>query len=308
MSVLLHELSHSYIAKRNNLEIEKITLFIFGGVAQMTEEPSSPLVEFKMAIAGPSMSLFLSLLFSALWLVLRLSRAGSIVPAPFALLAEINLGLAMFNLLPGFPLDGGRVTRAALWYLLRDLRKATYIASYAGRGIALLLMLGGMIGFATSFGFGGLWLVLIGWFLNNAAQQSYKQVELQEALSRVKVEEIMTRDVVFIDPDIPLDRLVNEYFLRYRFGRFPVVQNGRLLGIVTLHDVKEIERENWPLTSVRQIISGTEPGIKVSPEEDAFKALVRMAQKGTGHLLVVEEGRLQGLVTKSDVLRLIRGG
>ncbi len=209
-------------------------------------------------------------------------------------------------MLPGFPLDGGRVARAALWYFLKDMRKATQIASYAGQAIAFSLIFIGFVGFITNFGFGGLWLVLIGWFLNNAAQSSYRQIELQYALSNVRVKEIMTKDVVTIQPDLPIDQLVNEYFLRYKFGRFPVVDKGNLLGIVTLHDVKEVPREDWPTTMARQIIKLVDEGIEVAPDEQVFKALTKMAQKEVGHLLVVEDGHLKGLLTKSDVMRLIR--
>lgn len=306
VSVLLHELSHSVVAQRNNLDIKKITLFIFGGVAQMTGEPDSPQVEFKMAIAGPAMSIFLALFFGTLWFSFSVLNFGEIILAPFGMLAEINIGLAIFNLLPGFPLDGGRVARAALWYFLKDMRKATQIASYAGQGIAFFLIFIGFVGFITNFGFGGLWLVLIGWFLNNAAQQSYRQVELEHTLSNVKVAEIMTKDVVAIDPDLSLEHLVNDYFLRYKFGRFPVVEKDTLLGIVSLHDIKEIPRENWPGTTARQIIGLVDQDIEIGPEEDAFVALMKMAHKEVGHLLVVKYGHLEGLVTKSDVMRLIR--
>lgn len=305
-SVLLHELSHSFVAKRNNLDIKKITLFIFGGVAQMTEEPSSPQVEFKMAVAGPFMSLFLSLLFGAFWLLSTLINLSVGFSAPFMMLAQVNLGLALFNLLPGFPLDGGRVARAMLWYLLKDIRRATRIASYGGQAIAFFLIFVGFVGFMTKvLGFEGLWLVLIGWFLNNAAQQSYRQMELQHALSNFKIEDIMTRDVVTVHPDLSLDQLVNDYFLRYKFGRFPVVNEGGLLGVVTLHDVKEVPREKWPIMTAGQIITMVDKDIEVAPDEEVLRALMKMTREEVGHLLVVENGELRGLVTKSDIMRLI---
>lgn len=305
-SVLLHELAHSFVAKRNGLDIKRITLFLFGGVAQMTEEPSSPQIEFKMAIAGPSMSFFLAVVFGVLWFFVFRLNLGITYTAPFEMLSLINLGLAIFNLLPGFPLDGGRIARAALWYFTKNIVKATRIASYAGQTIAFFLIFVGFIAFISNFGFGGLWLMLIGWFLNNAAQSGYRQMELQHALSDVKVEEIMTRDVVTIHPDLPLDQLVNEYFLRYKFGRFPVIDRDVLQGVVTLHDVKEIPRENWATTTASQIITLVDKDIEVTPGEEVFKALMKMAQEEVGHLLVVENSRLEGLVTKSDIMRLIR--
>jgi Zn-dependent protease len=305
-SVLLHEISHSFIAKRNKINIKKITLFIFGGVAQMTEEPSTPQTEFKMAIAGPLMSLFLSLFFGSFWLLSYVLNLGVGFSAPFEMLSQINLGLAIFNLLPGFPLDGGRVVRAGLWYFLNDLRKATRIASYGGQAVAFFLIFVGFVGFITNFGFGALWLVLIGWFLNHAAQSGYRQMELQYALSDVKVEEIMVKDVVTINPDLPLDQLVDEYFLRYKFGRFPVVDKGTLIGVVTLHDVKEIPREEWPINTARQITTFLDKDIQITPEAEVFKALMKMAKEELGHLLVVKDGNLVGLITKSDIMRLIR--
>ena len=303
VSVLLHELSHSYVAKRNSLEIKKITLFIFGGVAQMTEEPSSPQVEFKMAIAGPSMSLFLSLLFLSVWLFGTLMNFGPVLPAPFALLAEINLGLAVFNLLPGFPLDGGRVARAALWYFLKDLRKATRIASYAGRGIAFLLIFAGFAGFVSDLNFGGLWLVLIGGFLNNAARQSYKQLEMQQVLSKVKVGEMMVKGDLSVHPDAPIDLVAGGYDRSYRLESLPVVEDGRLLGIIRVRDIKEVPRANWPVTTARQLTKPANEEIVISPDEDAFKALIKMAQANVRHLLVMEDGQLRGVISKSDVLR-----
>jgi len=305
-SVLLHELTHSFVAKRNGLGIKRITLFLFGGVAQMTEEPSSPQIEFKMAIAGPCMSFFLALVFGVLWFFVTRFDPGITYTAPFEMLSLINLGLAIFNLLPGFPLDGGRIARAVLWYFTKNVVKATRIASYAGQAIAFFLIFIGFIAFISNFGFGGLWLMLIGWFLNNAAQQGYRQMELQHSLSNVKVEEIMTRDVVTIYPELPVDQLVNDYFLRYKFGRFPVVEGHKLLGVVTLHDVKEVPRENWVSMTAGQIITKAGKNIEVTPGEEVFKALMQMAQEDIGHLLVVKNSQLEGLITKSDIMRLIR--
>jgi len=306
-SVLIHEVSHSFVAKRNQIDIKKITLFIFGGVAQMADEPSTPQIEFKMAIAGPLTSLFFALFFGAWWGFFSVLNLGIGFSVPFGLLAQINLGLAIFNLLPGFPLDGGRVARAALWYFLKDIRRATRIASYGGQAVALTLIFTGfLLFFVAGVAFQGLWLILIGWFLNHAAQSSYRQMELQYSLSDVKVGEIMVTDVITVDPGLTIDRIVDEYFLRHKVGRLPVVENGNLIGIVTLHDVKEVPREEWPTKTAGQVATLMDEEIETRPEEEVFKALMKMAKAEVGHLLVVENGHLIGLITKSDILRLIR--
>ncbi|MDI6689361.1 MAG: site-2 protease family protein [Actinomycetota bacterium] len=305
-SVLFHELSHSYIAKKSGIPIKKITLFIFGGVAQMSKEPENPEVEFKMAIAGPLSSFFLSFSFGLIWVGAR-GLGLEMVGASFLLLWQINLALAVFNLLPGFPLDGGRVLRAGLWYWMKDMQRSMKIASQAGQGIAFSLI---FFGFMMVFVLGdisALWLVLIGWFLNHAAQTSYRQLILQRSLSGIKVAEIMSKDVQIIDPSITLDKLVNEYFLKYRYGRFPVVENDQLLGVITLHDIKEIPQGDWSRVTAREIVVPPKESCIISYREEAVNALMQMAREEIGHLLVVDEnGSLVGLVTRSDIIRLIK--
>jgi len=305
VSVLLHELCHSVVARVNGIPIKKITLFIFGGVAQMSREPDNPGVEFKMAIAGPLASFLLALVFGSIFLLTRSLGLIRVVVAPFIFLAEINLALGLFNLAPGFPLDGGRVLRAALWYWYHDLERATRIAAGFGQGVAGLLILIGFLSVIMG-NLGGIWFILLGWFLNQASQASYKQLVLQRSLSGIKIEEIMTREVQTVEPSLTLDQVVNEHFLRYKFGRFPVVEDGRLLGVITLHDVKEIPRENWSTTTVWEAMDPLEERLKISSGKDAVQALMQMAREEVGHLLVVEDDRLVGLVTRADIIRLIK--
>lgn len=305
-SILLHELSHSFVAARNQIPIKKVTLFIFGGIAQMSKEPDSPKIEFKMAVAGPLASLALAGLFGGAWLVLGALGMGPALYSPFQFLSFINLLLAAFNLAPGFPLDGGRVLRAALWYYFKDIRRATQIASRAGQVLAFLLIFIGLV--RIFYGdYGGFWLIIIGWFLSGTAQASYRQLLLERSLSGVKVKEIMTDQVVIVDPEITLDRLVEEYFLRYKYGRFPVIsKEERLLGVITLHDVKEVPRSEWFQRTAGEIVSSLKAGFTVRPDEEAAKALIQMAREDIGHLLVVENSSLVGLVTRTDIIRLIK--
>lgn len=304
-SVVFHEFFHSLIARFNKLPIKKITLFIFGGVAQMTEEPKSPVVEFKMAIAGPLSSLFLALVFWLIFLSLKILNLTEAATAPFSWLALINLWLALFNLAPGFPLDGGRVLRAALWYWYKDVERATKIASQFGQGFAYLLV---GIGVLTAFfGYlGGVWLIVLGLFLNRVAQSSYQQLILQKYLSGIKISEIMTRDILTVSPNITLETLVNDYFLKHKFGRFPVIDEGKVVGVVTLHHVKEIPRESWQELTAADAMDKVIKDCFVSPDEDAGQALIRMAKCNIGHLLVVSDSKLVGLVTRSDIIRLIK--
>lgn len=305
-SVVIHELAHSYVARRNNIPIRKITLFIFGGVAQMGAEPKSAIEEFKMAVAGPLASLCLSAIFGVVYLLTRyLIGMASVVYAPFYWLFFINILLVVFNLAPGFPLDGGRILRAALWAGFKDLKRATRIASRSGQALAFIMIALGLVG--VLFGdISSLWLVLLGWFLNQASQTSYRQLVLKEALSGVRVEEIMSKDVLTVAPSVSLDDLVNKYFFEHRFSRFPVADEGKLIGVITLHDVKEIPKENWERVTAAEVVEPLPKSHTIGPSEQAVDALMQMAKEETGHLLVIEDETLVGLVTRSDIIRLIR--
>jgi len=305
-SVLFHELCHSLVGKWNHMAIKKITLFIFGGVAQLSKEPDSPQVEFKMAIAGPLASFLLALLFAIIWLAAEGLALTIFVAAPALYLFRINIMLAVFNLTPGFPLDGGRVLRAALWYWFDDLTKATRIATRAGETFAFFLIFIGFVGIILTQRLEPAWFILLGWFLQHAAQTSYQHLIFERALARVKIRDIMTTEVQTVSSSLRLDELVNQYFLKYRYGRFPVVDDGRLEGIITLHDIKEISVERWSELTVREVLKPLERKIIIGPEEGASTALNKMAREEIGHLLVIEGDRLVGLVTRSDILRSIR--
>lgn len=299
-SVAFHELAHSYVAKKYKLGIESITLFIFGGVAKMKGDPPDPKAEFWIAIAGPLSSFFLS----AFFFVLTINTAGG-AKALFAYLAQINLILGVFNLVPGFPMDGGRVLRSVIWGKKKDYAYATQKASSIGRGVALFFIFFGLFSIFTG-GPGGLWLMFIGWFLYSAAQASYQQATLQETLSGIKVEDIMVTDMKILNPSITIDKAVDEYFLRYGYGGFPVIDDGKFLGILTLKEVKNVPREDWGRVKVSDKLVPHDKKWEVSPDADVMKALELMIKEDKGRIMVTEKDKIIGLITRNGIARYIQ--
>ncbi len=305
-SVLFHEISHSLVARKNGILIDKISLFVFGGVAQMTKEPDTPRAELLMAIAGPLFSIVLGALFGAVYFIFRYVYPVEFISVPVGYLAYINVLLGIFNLIPGFPLDGGRVLRAIIWYSTKDLRKSTRIAASVGEGFGFVLILIGIfLLFRGDWG-NGLWLMFLGWFLHQAAAGSYEQVIISQSLSALKASDMMTKDIVSVSSTIHLDELVHEWFMRYRFGRFPVVDGDQIYGIVTIHDVKSIPRDEWSTKNVLDIIKPISPDEIISSDEHASTVLGRMSSKGITEFLVISEKKLVGIITKSDILRALK--
>jgi Zn-dependent protease len=301
-SVLVHELGHALVARRFRIPTRSITLFLFGGVAQIAREPERPAHELWVALAGPATSLALAALFRLL------TPSGEPVPATALMgyLSLVNLLLAGFNLLPAFPLDGGRVLRAVLWWLV-GLEQATRIATTMGHVTAAAFMALGVLAVFTGRPVDGLWLILIGWFLDQGAGTSYQQMLLRHALRGVRVKDIMTPDPVTLEADLTLEEAVAGYFLPRKHGGYPVVYGDRLLGILTLHDLKQVPREKWSTTRVREAMTPIARAHTVRPEAPAYDALARMVQAGVGRLLVLDaDGSLVGILTRSDLLHLIR--
>ena len=299
-SVAFHELAHSYVAQKYKLTIESITLFIFGGVAQMKGEPPHPKAEFWIAIAGPLSSFFLS----AFFYILMMNTNGGSKPL-FAYLAQINFFIGVFNLIPGFPMDGGRVLRSVIWRRKRDYFYATQKASSVGRIIALFFIFFGLFSIFTG-GPGGLWLMLIGWFLYSAAQASYQQSTLQETLSGIKVKDIMVTDLKTLSPSITIDKAVDDYFLRYGYGGFPVLDDGKFLGFVTLKEVKGVPREDWGKTKVSEVAVPHEKRWEVSLSDDVMKALELMIKEDKGRIVVTEGERIIGLITRNGIAQYMQ--
>ncbi len=299
-SVAFHELAHSVVAKRYKITIESITLFIFGGVAQMRGEPPHPEAELRIAIVGPLSSFFLAIIF----FIITVNTTGG-VKALFSYLGEINLILGVFNLIPGFPMDGGRVLRSILWRKKKNFFYATQKASSIGQKIALFFIFFGIFSIFSDMP-GGLWLMLIGWFLYTAAQTSYEQSRLQESLSGVKVKDVMVKDLVTVKPSITIDELVHQYFLRYGYGGFPIVSEGRYLGIITLKDIKDIPRDAFQETKVSQAYSRHKKEWEISEDEYVMKALERMVTEDVGRLVIMDGDKLIGMITRNGIARYVQ--
>jgi Zn-dependent protease/CBS domain-containing protein len=303
-SIVFHEFAHSLVARRYGLPITGITLFIFGGVAEMQEEPRSAKVEFLMAIAGPISSLVLAAVF---YLIYR-GMAGEDTTAAGGVvyyLGMINLVLALFNLVPGFPLDGGRILRAALWGWKGDYRWATRIASQIGGAFGLALIFLGVFSFISGNFIGGMWWFLIGLFLRNAAGMSYRQLLVREAIRGETVRRFMNPDPITVAPDVTLADLVEDYIYRYHHKMYPVVEGGRALGMVGTEQVKHIPRPEWDTSTVTDAMERSTPENTVHPDADVFDAWSRMSRTGKSRLLVVEDGRLVGILSLRDLMQFL---
>ena len=306
VSVLLHELSHSLVARRYNIPIRGITLFIFGGIAEMDQEPPTARSEILMAAAGPLCSGILALLF----LLVGNFFTNFLPYAPIIGVLQycmfINTALMIFNLLPGFPLDGGRILRAAIWNSTGDLKKATYTTSRIGSSMGLFFIIFGFFQIFNGNFIGGLWLALIGMFIKSAADASYQQLVSGNVLQGIKISEIMTRDLITVSSSITLERLVDNYFLKYRYNSYPVVSDGMLLGIVSIHNVKQIPREEWKEVDISKVLDASIIDFCVNPDDDATLAMSRMIKNGLGRVPVLDSGKLVGIVSNKDIMQILK--
>jgi Zn-dependent protease/CBS domain-containing protein len=308
ISVLIHELAHSIVARSRGLPVSSITLFILGGVSNLTEEPEKPGLEFVMAIAGPASSLVLAGIFWVIWYLL--GSQVIFLKAIFGYMALANALLAGFNLLPGFPLDGGRVFRSILWKTTGNLLKATNIATIVGRlfawvfmGVGLLLAFGvsilGISGFLN-----GLWFVFIGWFLNSAADSSRQEATLREHLTGVLVGQVMEKDVESVHSDTNIADLVQTIFIQKRKRAIPVTDGDNLIGMVTISDIKGLPQEKWQTTLVSQVMH-RDPIHFVKPEDDLNAAMKLIAQNDLNQIPVLSQGKLVGILTRADVINYL---
>jgi Zn-dependent protease/predicted transcriptional regulator len=300
-SIVLHELAHSWVGRRLGMKISGITLFVFGGAAELTEEPKSARTEFLMAAAGPLASLILAALFQLLAWAIEAGTRPTPITGVLHYLAGINLILAVFNLLPAFPLDGGRILRAALWGWRGELLWATRVAAAIGGAIGLLLV---GLGIVTVLGgniVGGMWSFLIGLFIRSAALGSRQQLIAKHVLERISVRDMMIRDPVSIAPDEPVERAV-ELFLTRNLKFLPVTENGRALGQIGLKEVKSLTPAERSQKRVRQAMTPFSPDGAIALRADAATALAQMQRIGHSRLLVVENGRLEGIICLKDLL------
>ncbi|MDA0353369.1 MAG: site-2 protease family protein [Chloroflexi bacterium] len=297
-SVLIHELSHTFVALHYGMQVPSITLFVFGGVSQMAGEMRSPRQEFFIAIVGPLSSWVLSILFGLLWLVTR-DQGVAVV---FGYLALINFALGFFNLLPGFPLDGGRVFRSIVWGRVHDLTKATRIASTVGQAIAWMMIVGGIV-WVFFLGIGGLWYVLIGLFLKNASEQAYAQVLLERALKDVVAADVMRPPPVPVPEAWSLQQLAEDRILGDAERAFLVESIGRVSGLITISDLTHVPRARWAETTVREAMVAATEVHTVRPDTSILEAMRLMQEHDVNQLPVLDDGRLVGLLTRGDVLK-----
>jgi Zn-dependent protease/CBS domain-containing protein len=300
LSILLHELGHAVVALRHGIGIRSITLFIFGGVAQMDEDPPDGATEFKIAAIGPVVSLALAALF---YLVASAPLVGEAGRAVARYLALINLVLAVFNLVPAFPLDGGRLLRGLLWQRAGKLR-ATRIAAGAGTFFAFFLIISGVLRLLGGAGVAGVWSILIGWFLKEAAGGAYQRVRVDETLRGVAVRDAMLTDVATLPADISLAEAARDYFLRTGYGGYPVTRGEDVVGVLCLRDILKVPPEERENTSVQAVLGPLVEGIVIDAQAPLAEAMPKVAR--AGRLVVMQEGRMVGLLTTSAVLRHLR--
>jgi Zn-dependent protease len=303
-SVVAHELSHAVMALRERVPVMSITLFVFGGVAQLGGEPKSPGAEFRITAVGPLASFALAGLFA----VVSGAALNPYVTGATLYLAQINLLLAVFNLIPGFPLDGGRILRAILWKIKGDFVRATQWAVMAGKTFAYLLIILGVFAIFSGYFLNGLWLAFIGWFLSTAAEATQQQTVLRDLLRGVTAKDVMTRECEVIPADIHLDQLVNERILGGGRRCFLVLRGGRdeVQGLVTIHNVKEAPRDRWPEMTAAEVMTPVDRLHTARPDEDALELIQKMETSDVNQMPVIEGGRVNGMVTRESLLHYVR--
>jgi len=303
-SVLLHELSHSVVAIRNRIPVHSITLYIFGGVARITKEAPSAKVEAAVAIAGPLMSVLLAVVFGVI--AYTVGRANDYVQIGAFWLALINGMVAAFNMLPGFPMDGGRVLRAILWGRTKNLLRATRWASRVGRAMGFLLMFLGGLQVLLTQNVSGLWLVFIGWFIENAASSSYRQMVLQEALDGVTARQMMMPDAPSVADHVTVDLLVNGYLIPSGRRCFMVMGCDRLVGLVTATDVSKVPTDKWTTTRVHEVMTPWERVVRAEPATPATVIMASMVERNLNQIPITANGAVIGLVTRERLLETMR--
>jgi Zn-dependent protease len=304
-SVLVHELAHALVSQARGIRVQDITLFLFGGATRARVESRGPGDEFLIAAVGPLTSALLAGLFG---IVAGLGRdlLSRPLAGTFGYLAWVNLVLAVFNLIPGFPLDGGRLLRSAIWKATGSLGRATRIASVSGQAVGWLLVAGGVAFLLAGDLAGGIWFAFIGWFLVQAARSSYQELQLQQLLRGVEAEDVMAANLLRIPPELSLQEAVDDYFMRYDHGAFPVDEQGRTIGLLTLRGVRRVPREQWPTRRVRDHMVPLGDQVVVAPDARMDGVLGKLQDGEAGRVLVVQDGEVVGIITPSDLTRWLR--
>lgn len=305
-SVLLHELAHSLISQKLGISVTRISLYIFGGAAQIEKNPDEPLKEIKIAIAGPAMSILLAFVFLAISEIFIRIPDLSMISIPFRYMFSTNLLLAVFNLIPAFPLDGGRILRAILWKWKGDLKKSTKIASQIGKGFGYLLILAGFFLIMNGFLFNGIWFAFIGWLLIQMSQSEYRSL-VTDVFEKIKVSEFMTKSVVTVDYNLPVPELIDEYFLKYKYSVFPVMRDGELIGVVRAETIKNLEKEFRNTKTAGTIRTSLSLEMTVKPGDSVSEAMRKISVNGMGRVLVIsDEKQLLGIISNTDIVNYLR--
>ncbi len=304
-SILFHEISHALVARRRGVKMNGITLFLFGGMAEMESEPEDAQSELVIALAGPAATLAIIAILWPLAVIARVQEWPVPAQAIVWYLAIVNVVLLIFNIIPAFPLDGGRVLRALLWKRKGDVRQATRVASNAGSLFGLVLILLGVLRVVTGDFIGGMWSFLIGTFLRTAAAAAYQQTLLRESLRGSSVRQFMKSDPVTVPREIPVREFVEEYIYKHHYRMFPVLTNGKLSGCVSSRDVSKLPRDSWDAQSVGAIATPCTPETTVTADTEAVDALARMHRTGQSRLLVMDGANLVGILTLKDLLRFL---
>lgn len=308
-ALLAHELSHAIVARSRGLPVHGITLFALGGVAETEKDSADAETEFLVGVVGPITSAVIGIVCLCLgWAVgwEPFTTARTPIVAIMIWLGYINIALALFNLIPGFPLDGGRVLRALIWWATGDVNRSTRISAGVGQFVALGLMVFGLFRFFGGDGLGGLWLVFIGWFLLDAARASYAQIEINKMLSDVRVGDAMARDCTVIDGRLNLQTFVEDVLNRTGRRCFVVGEKGHINGLVTPHEIKKVERHLWPYITVNDVMRGMNEVRTIKPNAPITEALEVMGREDLNQLPVTNEGRLEGIVSRGNILRLLQ--
>lgn len=305
LSIIFHELSHSIVARKSGMQIRGITLFIFGGVSEMEDDPPDYRTEFLMAAAGPLASIFIGIIMFLLYFWGQKSGWPVEANGVFSYLAWINLLLAVFNLMPAFPLDGGRVLRSILWKWKKDLRWATNLSAKVGSGFGVTMIILGIIFIFRGNFIGGLWWLMIGFFLRSAAIMSFQQVVAKEIFHEEKVKDLMVKNPLTVPRTTSLDDFIHNYVYKYHFDMFPVISSGKLVGCISVRQAAAIPRNEWPMHTVNEIMQPLSKGTTVGQEEDAFKALAIMNHTGNSRLMVVDGDQLVGILVLKDMLKFL---
>ena len=304
-SVLVHELAHALVSQARGIRVQDITLFLFGGATRARVESRGPGDEFLIALVGPLTSGILAGLFGII-----AGLGGDVLSRPLAgtlgYLAWVNLVLAVFNLVPGFPLDGGRLLRSAIWKATGSLSRATRIASVSGQAVGWLLVAGGVAFLLAGDLAGGIWFAFIGWFLVQAARSSYQELQLRNLLRGVEAEDVMAGSLLRIPPDLTLQQAVDGYFMRYDHSAFPVDEHGRTIGLLTLRGVRRVPSQEWSTRRVREHMVPLDDQVLVAPHARMDDVLGKLEDGEANRVLVVQDGEVVGIITPSDLTRWLR--